>query len=334
MAAPWLSVLIPVYNVEAYLQECVQSVVGQLAGAGEVEVILYNDASTDGSWALMQALARQHPGLRLLDGDRNRGLSAARNRLLEASQGEWVWFLDSDDFLLPGALSGLRERVERHRIDLVLCDFQDYRDPPKLRHRLRGMPVLRTHDMAPEQPCSDASRILEGLFLQSQLHAWSKIGRRALYGADLRFPEGRYFEDIYVTPSLALRAGSVLYTRQAWVAYRKRPGSILSTPNPKKGQDMQDSLNHLPALLAGHRPALSEAALLAATYFAYRTWMRASEDARRQGDWDTVRRFLAQCEASAPRSLPALQAYCRRRGWWWRSYRIAAQVREAKAHAA
>lgn len=328
-AEPWLSVLVPVFNVEAYLTQCVESVLAQ-ADDG-VEVILYNDASTDGSRAVMQALHDRHPGrLSLIDGDRNRGLSAARNRLLDASHGAWIWFLDSDDFLLPGAIAGLRPWAARDDVDLVLCDFRDHHDRPKLRQRLFGERHQRTQDIPPRQPWADAGRLMEGAFTRSQFHAWSKIGRRMLYGHDLRFPEGRYFEDGYLTPTLMLRARRVVYLPEPWIAYRKRPGSILATPNPQKLQDLQDSLDHVPALLAAQQPPVGAATLAAAAYFAYRSWLRAAKPAQRSGDWATVNRFLRQCEANAPVPFSAVLRYCLRRGWVWRALRLHAAVRQAR----
>lgn len=327
-ARPWLSMLIPVYNVQDYLAQCVDSVLAQ-ADEG-VEVVLYDDCSTDGSRALMQTLADRHPGrLRLLDGDRNRGLSAARNRLLDASRGAWIWFLDSDDFLLPGAVAGLKAWADRDDVDLVLCDFRDHHDRPRLRQRLFGERHQRTQDIPPRQPWRDAGRLLEGALTRSQLHAWSKIARRALYGDDLRFPEGRYFEDVFVSPTLMLRAQTVVYVPEPWIAYRKRPGSILSTPNPNKWQDLQDSLDHVLPLLATNRARINENTLHAATYLAYRSWMRATVQARKGGDWATVTRHLRQCEANSPTSFAAMLGYCLKRGWLWRALRIRAAVGEA-----
>lgn len=326
---PWLSVLIPVYNVQDYLAQCVDSVLAQ-ADDG-VEVVLYDDCSTDGSRALMQSLAARHPGrITLLDGDRNRGLSAARNRLLDASRGAWIWFLDSDDFLLPGAVAGLKAWADRGDVDLVLCDFRDHHDCPRLRQRLLGERHQRTQDIPPRQPWCDAGRLMEGALTRSQLHAWSKIARRELYGDDLRFPEGRYFEDVFVSPTLMLRAQAVAYVPEPWIAYRKRPGSILSTPNPKKWQDLQDSVDHIPALLAARTPPLGTAPLAAAGYFAFRSWMRASSQAGREGDWATVNRQLRQCEANSPVPLGEVLRYCLLRGWLWRALRLYAAVRRAK----
>jgi hypothetical protein len=322
---PWLSVLIPVFNVESYLEACVASVLSQVDEG--VEVMLYDDASTDGSRALMQRLANRHPGrLTLLDGDRNRGLSAARNLLLAASHGRWIWFLDSDDFLLPGAIAGLRQWAAREDVDLVLCDFREHHDPQRPRHRITGERYQRTQDIPPRQPWRDAGALMTGAFALNQFHAWSKIGRRELYGDDLRFPEGRYFEDIATTPALLLRATTVVHVPEAWIAYRKRSGSILSTPNPAKWQHLLDAMDGLPALLHRHRDRLSETTHAAATYFIYRNWLGASGDARRAGEWGTAQRQLRQCQANAPRPPGTAFAFCLRRGWIWRGLRILAGV--------
>lgn len=131
--APWLSVLIPVYNVRDYLAECVASVLEQAPDDGSVEVLLLDDCSTDGSSETIDQLRARWPGrLRLLQHDRNRGLSAARNTMLGAAQGEYIWFLDSDDKLLPGAIPALHQIVQAHGPDAVLCDFQVWREKPRL----------------------------------------------------------------------------------------------------------------------------------------------------------------------------------------------------------
>ena len=120
--APWLSILLPVYNVEPYLRECVESIASQ-ADDG-VEIMLVDDVSTDGSRSLLHTLQGELKGrLRLLQHQVNGGLSAARNTMLEAATGEYVWFLDSDDVLAPGAIADLKSVVERDRPDFVMCDF-------------------------------------------------------------------------------------------------------------------------------------------------------------------------------------------------------------------
>ena len=140
---PWLSVLVPVYNVSAYVEACLHSIIEQ-ADDG-VEILALDDAGSDDSWAKVGRIAQQHPQqLRLLRHERNRGLSAARNSLLAQARGRYVWFLDSDDILLPGAITGLRAVIARDAPDLVLCDFAYLRERKALKHRLRGEHHVRS----------------------------------------------------------------------------------------------------------------------------------------------------------------------------------------------
>jgi glycosyltransferase involved in cell wall biosynthesis len=222
--APWLSILIPVYNVEAFLRLCVNSILPQLPSEG-VEVILLNDASTDRSYDICVAIERDHPDIvRLMSHEENRGLSAARNTMLEAARGDYVWFVDSDDELLPGAVAGLRLVLDRCSPELILCgyrkqgkDFASFDGPQR---------VLST----------DREGLVRGVFSSRRMHSWTKIARRSLWGDDLRFPVGRCFEDAATTPWLLLRARSFYYTPEPWVMYRVRPGSITGAVSRTRGR--------------------------------------------------------------------------------------------------
>lgn len=332
--APWLSILVPVYNVQDYLAECLASVVEQLQalpdGGTGVEILVLDDASSDGSRALMDQLAARWPGrLRLLQHARNAGLSAARNSMIDVARGEYLWFLDSDDKLLPGALDGLRQVLARQPgIDAVLCDFAVWRERPRLKHRLRGEAHRRSFAGPAGGPQGDRAALLSGLLLTGQLHAWSKITRRALWGADLRFPPGRYFEDMATMPLALLRARSYCYVRAPWVAYRQRDTSILATMTPAKARDQVQALQALaPALAraeaAGELPvsaqlhfALAHQAarsLLGALRFTLRDARPAAE---RRAEADHLCQSFAAISPLTPRQL--LAAYLRR-GWWLRA---------------
>ena len=237
----WLSILVPVYNVLPYLEECLQSVMDQ-ADAG-VQVLVLDDCSTDGSWALMQQLDQRWPGrLQLMQHERNAGLSAARNTMIDAATGDYLWFLDSDDKLLPGAIAGLSAIVKQHAPDAVLCDFSVWREAPRLKHRLRGEAHRHSFQGPTLQRSQDRGALLAGLLRTGQLHAWSKISRRSLWDAGLRFPAGRYFEDMMTMPQMALRCSSFYYHPQPWVAYRQRANSILASMTPAKAADQSAAL--------------------------------------------------------------------------------------------
>jgi hypothetical protein len=95
---PWLSILVPVYNVRPYIEECLASIIGQIVSVSGVELILLDDTSTDGSGDLCcQMAAGIDADVRVMRHDENRGISAARNSMLEEARGEYIWFIDADD---------------------------------------------------------------------------------------------------------------------------------------------------------------------------------------------------------------------------------------------
>ena len=335
-ATPWLSVLIPVYNVKPYLEECITSILDQVDET--IELVLCDDASTDGSTRKLCALAARYPGrLRLLFNRVNLGLSATRNRLLEESGGDWIWFVDSDDIVLPGSFKALSHWAQHPSVDLVLCDFVSFRHPGKRTHRFARRRLKKTNEVAPNIPCQDKNAILAGLFAREQMHSWSKIARRTLYGTDLRFPTGRCFEDIFVSPSLLLRAQCVVYVDQPWIGYRKRPGSILSTPSIRKGQDMVDALCQIPLLLYSAHNNLSHNVKIAAAFYSMRTGMTSIQQAIQVGELATASKQFNQLIIDWPTPLSQVVKFCLRRWWLWRAIKLwmaiqAAQVRTSRVH--
>jgi len=316
---PWLSVLIPVYNVEAYLEECVASV---LADAGDgVEVLMLEDCSTDGSARLAQQIADRHaPQVRLLRHERNGGLSAARNSLIDGAHGTYLWFLDSDDVVMPGAVPALRACIDQHAPDLVLCDFRTLRTPFKLKHRLRGELHRHTFPGPARQRLTDRDALVSGVFAQGHLHSWSKIARRELWSADLRFPAGHYFEDMATTPALLLKTRSYVYMDKVWVGYRQRAGSILASSSARKIDDMMQALAPLPGLVAVQAPPLGDEARFQASYFAAKTFITAC-----RCDADSPERLRSHLAAFKQFTLltpdELLSAYGRRH-WYWRARRL------------
>lgn len=329
MPTPWLSILIPVYNVQPYLAECVESVMQQ-ADEG-VEVLLLNDCSTDASPALMQELAQRWPGrLRLLQHAHNQGPSAARNSMIDAAQGDYLWFLDSDDKLLPGAIPALKHIVERHaHPDVVLCDFQFWREKMRLKHRLRGERHRRSFEGPSRVASKDVSALMAGLLLPGQLHAWSKISRRALWTPDLRFPTGKYFEDMATMPRLALRAKSFYYEPEPWVAYRQRDSSILASMTLRKAADLSEALGLFSQELARTPLEQDEKLRFALSHLSARNLIGAMRQLSSMSAADTLTEREAAANSfrqhflnSAPLSATKLLQAYRRRGWWLRGHKF------------
>jgi glycosyltransferase involved in cell wall biosynthesis len=300
---PWLSILIPVYNVAPYLGPCVQSILSQHTAG--VEILLLEDGSTDDSRQLSAQLCAEHgPAMRLLLHDRNRGLSAARNTLLDAATGRHVWFVDSDDQMLPGAIAALRSIIDAHDPDLILCS---YREGERILNGFTG----------PEQTMSrDREALVRGVFASRRLYSWSRISRRALWGKDLRFPEGRYFEDIMTTPGLCLRAGSFYYLDQPWINYRQREDSIMAvaaraqhTFDRRMNDDLAGALTAFHVAARTALPGMSRATRRRITEFCLRSFAdlgwRLVRARRREVSWGAILRELRRYRDLTEQDVPA-----------------------------
>lgn len=324
--APWLSILLPVYNVQAYLADCIESIMQQLAPeVGEIEVLALDDVSTDGSLDLLKQLQTRHPQLGILHHSHNQGLSAARNTLLEAARGRYLWFVDSDDLLLPGAVASLARIVRQCDPDLVLCDFRTVREHFRRKHARRGE-LHRTCFAGPaQQLLHESATVLHGLLACGQLHSWSKIAKKSVYGQTLRFPPGRYYEDMGTTTRLALQAQSTYYAPEVWVGYRQRETSILATLSPAK---LRDLAANWPEMSAAVREQLGsdQPARLACAQFITRSLLGAAGKAYRQPQGQTaleelLARYLEAMQLLGLRPRDMLMDFVHR-GWWWRALRL------------
>ncbi|TCZ84337.1 glycosyltransferase family 2 protein [Lysobacter sp. N42] len=326
---PWLSLLLPVYNVDGYVEDCVSSILAQEAAG--IEILLLDDASTDSSAQAIERCVAADPGrVRAFRHPHNRGLSAARNTLLEQARGRHVWFVDSDDLVLPGALAALRAVIDAGQPDLVLCDFAVVRERFGLKHRLRGELHRRTFRGPAGRVLDDRSTLVEGLLLGGQLHTWSKIARREVWAA-APFPEGRYYEDIAVIAPLVAATRSWTYLPRPMVGYRQREGSIMRTVAPGRHLHLQRSIAELHDGLMAMRAQLTPAALFAIDYFCLRTYA------------STARRLVRARDAAAgthedwrqgllglfPGGVDGVINGCRRRGWPLRAWRARYYLRRA-----
>jgi glycosyltransferase involved in cell wall biosynthesis len=304
---PWLSVLLPVHGVGACLDECVASLLD--AGVDGIELVLVDDASPgDDAERLAAWLARRPDAIRVVAHPHNRGVAAARNTLLDHARGDYLWFVDPDDLVEPGALASLRATTARHAPDLVLCDFRTFRDGATRRAH------VGTFDGPHGTLSRDRDALVAGLFRTGQLHPWSKIVRRAAWPAALRFPEGRVFEDLAVYPRLALAVDRFVHVPEVWIAYRQRAGSILATLSERKLDDWTLALVGYPGDVCAAGVELADETRFEVAHFAARTLLRALRRSRELGlPRVRLREFAERWRASSPLDERALgRAYLRR----------------------
>jgi len=324
---PWLSILIPVYNVEPYLLECLNSVANQALDG--VEIVVIDDASTDASSDLLTQWNQAHEGrLRVLTHPQNSGIGAARNSLIQSARGEYIWFLDSDDIMLPGAVTRLREILDQRAVDMVLCDFKIVRPVMKLKHRLRGELHVKSFALKKGSVGEVQIQLTRGVFASGQVHLWTKIFRRQLIAEGFQFPVGRCFEDVAMMPELLSRARSYFYAPEVWIGYRKRPGSILAGSGLAKNDDMMQSLLGLPRRLPSD---LDTETAFACAFFSAGFFLSACRQAGKLGAHERLPLYLAQFAQSIPLPIPSLLKAYRGRGWWWRAAKLQHWVKRCTA---
>ena len=232
-----LSIVIPVYNTQSWLPKCLDSLLPKGAernGAGseicpELELVCVNDGSTDGSGAILRDYAGRYPAFITLIETPNGGLGHARNAGLEAAKGEYVLFVDSDDWLAPGAAEEMLETLNRNPgVDAVVFDLM-YVDGEG--NELRCMQGTE-HE-------SEFSFASDPTFLFSPHNAVNKLWKRELFLASgIRFPDRMWFEDLATVPKLCLHLKRILPVRRAWYRYYQRPGSIMSAAQAARNLDM------------------------------------------------------------------------------------------------
>lgn len=214
MKEPKISVIVPVYKVEPYLRKCLDSIVNQTYR--NLEIILVDDGSPDNCGAICDEYAAGDGRIRVIHQE-NGGVSSARNAGLSAVTGEWVGWVDSDDWIEPDMYEYLLKNALAQNADIAVCSRAE---------RYRAQTVFRAWEcvtiLEPEQALK---ALLENDMMQNYL--WDKLWRRELF-QNIRFPKGRTFEDIAVMDKLFLEAGRVVCLPGVKYHYVQRSDSIVA----------------------------------------------------------------------------------------------------------
>lgn len=220
-----VSVIIPIYNVEAYLEDCLKSVICQTMS--EIEIICINDCSTDKSGEIVKSCMKEDKRIILIENDRNMGLSESRNRGLEIASGKYIYFLDSDDFIALNALEKLYLTAESDELDLVLFDSRMVFENEKLKNEMKRDDLFAANCEYPE--------IMSGkdFFLASRNNddmrepVWIQFVRRKLLeDKQIRFYKGLLHEDILYSFLLMMNAERVRCINEQYHFYRRRENAI------------------------------------------------------------------------------------------------------------
>lgn len=224
-----LSIIVPFYNVEKYIEECIRSLYDQDIPQEEYEVICVNDCSPDNSREIVKAYQKKHANLRLIEHERNKKIGGARNTGLKEAKGRYVWFVDSDDYVAPNCLGKLLREAEAQEAEMLLFDYATVTNGksqqvvyPKIADRLlTGDELLR--------------KVQERWYVCVPT-AWNKLYKREfLMQNGLLFTENVMYEDTDLSLKMLAYLKRIKYTNVVAYNYRQNALSITKErPTPEK----------------------------------------------------------------------------------------------------
>lgn len=223
-----ISVIIPVYNVSNYLDQCLESVVSQ--DYPNLEIILVDDGSTDDSGEKCDAWAEKDSRILVIHQE-NKGISGARNTALDICRGEYIIPLDSDDFWAPGIVKYVHGRMVSKNADLAIFKNRKFVDGESVKQIvIQPSADFSTYEKA------DAYRRMYAADQDFIALAHNKMYRRYLFD-EIRYPLGKRYEDAFVSHLILERAETIIKLEEPLYYYRKRQGSIMTRA---KQNDMLD----------------------------------------------------------------------------------------------
>lgn len=212
-----LSIIVPIYNVEKYLRKCVESLLLQDLSQNGYEIILVNDGSTDDSGRIADEYAASYLNIHVIH-QPNAGLSEARNTGIKDAHGEYIMFVDSDDYLEPNVLKGLVEKMTAEDLDVLRFNYQNVNEQGKV---IEPNKISKPFVDYRDEIC-DGFTFLNDC-LGSACYAWQFILKHEL---TCTFMSDIYFEDVDWTPRMLIKAQRVTSVCTVVYNYLQRQGSI------------------------------------------------------------------------------------------------------------
>ena len=213
---PKVSVIVPVYNVEEYLERCLDSLVNQTLK--DIEIIIVNDGSTDGSKEKIQEYINKYKNIVYLEKE-NGGLSSARNYGIPYAKGEYIGFVDSDDYVELTMYEKMYNKAIEEKSDMVECDF------------IWEYPNKKREDIG--KIYSDKKEAI----VEARVVAWNKIIKKDIIEkTKITFPEGLRYEDIEFFYKIVPYLNKISFVKETLVHYVQRGSSIANTQNERTGE--------------------------------------------------------------------------------------------------
>lgn len=209
------SIVIPIYNVEKYINECLESIL--LQNKSNIEVLLIDDGSTDNSSLIAQNYAHQYPNIFKYMKKENGGLSDARNYAIPFVKNEYVFFIDSDDTIIDNCLDEIEKIINDEHPDLIIFDYSN-------KWKERNKIVQISH--------RDSGFINKKDYLLMNPAAWNKVIKTDIFKSNkISFPKGLWYEDRATTANYINFCQTIYYLHKPLYNYRQRENSIMKQEN-------------------------------------------------------------------------------------------------------
>lgn len=222
---PLVSVIIPAYNAEKYLEEALDSVITQTYK--KLDIIVINDGSTDNTCKICEAYQKKDERIKVIH-QKNKGVSAARNIGLNIMRGDYVTFLDSDDAYVQDAIETLVNSITDSNADIVCCRMSRQFTLGKMKLSDKDIKFLNSKEITQNEALY---KMAKGEIYET---VWDKIYKRQLFDNNLRFIEGQFYEDSLIMPYIIEKAHKVVLIQRKLYLYRKNPRGITSKFTERK----------------------------------------------------------------------------------------------------
>lgn len=210
-----VSVIVPVYNVEKYLEKGLESLARQTLK--DIEIIIVNDGSPDNSQKIIDKYVKKYPTMKGYIKE-NGGLSDARNYGIKKATGEYIAFMDSDDYVSEDTYEVMYNKAKEKDFDMVVCDLNYVYPNDELMEVTSGI--------------KDDTEDIKGIYTHIYPAAWNKLYKKELL-ENIEFKKGVWFEDVEFIHRLLPRVKSIGVVHRPFIQYVQREGSIINTVNPK-----------------------------------------------------------------------------------------------------
>ncbi|NJJ41641.1 glycosyltransferase family 2 protein [Paenibacillus apii] len=238
-----ISVVVPIFNVEQYLERCLDSIINQ--SYKDLEIILVNDGSTDRCYEICETYKQKDRRIVVIH-QQNGGLSEARNTGISRATGEYIGFVDSDDYIERDMYQFLYNLIKKYNAEISICGTYITYDNKRIKSYKNNIELLMDSETA-------IKHMLEEIFFNTS--AWDKLYNTSLF-KEIKYPSKKLSEDLFTTYKLFNTAQSIAFSSEAKYFYCQTPNSIMRSDFNLKKLDTLEALREISAFAKQHYPSL------------------------------------------------------------------------------